>query len=444
MAGSRPRSLGILSLTSLAIFAIESRAQAQGLVLPAAGAINRSMAGTAVAAPLDTAGAVYWNPATLAALPDAEMELSTAAAYAATRVSSALPAGAFAPGVPPAPLYGQTHNHSGVALLPVTALSYRPEESRWTFAFGGFAAGGFFNNYPSNPGNPIISPRPPLGFGSGPVLTSVGFSQFATVAALQLTDRLAVGFGPTVTASVIQVDPFFFAAPDDVNGDGRPSYPVGSHTRVYWGLGWQAGIYYRLESGWNFGMSYKSRQWMQTAEYQSADELGFPRILQLHVDFPRIYSIGASYTGLERFLFAVDLRWIDFDHTPGFKETAGFDGNGRITGAGWRSVWVVAFGTEYQLTDSLRVRAGYLVNRNPIPDENAFFNAASASIYEHSLFFGASYQFTEALKISLGWGHALHNGITGPYHTPAGPVPGSMVRMDQHSDALDIAFSVRY
>src|SRR4051812_33657633 len=36
--------------------------------LPGAGPINRSMGGAAVAAPIDPAGALYWNPATIGGL----------------------------------------------------------------------------------------------------------------------------------------------------------------------------------------------------------------------------------------------------------------------------------------------------------------------------------------------------------------------------------------
>jgi hypothetical protein len=45
--------LGILTATC------QSAAWGQGVVMPAAGAVNRSMAGASVAAPLDALGAIY-------------------------------------------------------------------------------------------------------------------------------------------------------------------------------------------------------------------------------------------------------------------------------------------------------------------------------------------------------------------------------------------------
>ncbi|MDD4033102.1 MAG: hypothetical protein PHS48_07655, partial [Bacteroidales bacterium] len=40
---------------------------AQGILLRGMGAVNESMGGAAVAAPLDATGAIYWNPASISA-----------------------------------------------------------------------------------------------------------------------------------------------------------------------------------------------------------------------------------------------------------------------------------------------------------------------------------------------------------------------------------------
>jgi long-chain fatty acid transport protein len=354
-------------------------------------------------------------------------------------VSSFLPAAAFGPGRPSKPMYGRTRSNSGVGLLPSMAFFYKPEDSPWCFAFGGLGAGGLFTNLPASPANPILSPRPPNGFGAGPIYTSVNFNQFALTASYQITDRLSIGMGPTVTAEAIQVNPALFAAPDPTG-----AFPSATNTRLYWGLGFEAGIYYKFDYGFAVGASFKSRQWMQTIEYEAADSRGFPRTLHKHVDFPMIPSVGVSYSGLERFLFAVDARYIDFRNTPGFGDPAGFDSAGRVTGPGWRSVFELAAGVQYHCSDPLWVRAGYQFNGNPVPDENAFFNAAGASIYQHSLYLGASYQFTPALTVSLTWGHSFHNAISGPFFAPAGAVPSSAVRIDQTSDALDLLVSVKF
>ena len=58
--------VGVLAVVSL--FRLEP-AHGQGIIMPGAGAVNRAMAGASTAAAIDAAGAGYWNPATIGALP---------------------------------------------------------------------------------------------------------------------------------------------------------------------------------------------------------------------------------------------------------------------------------------------------------------------------------------------------------------------------------------
>src|SRR5262245_37936676 len=96
------------SLSLLAILWFADQAWPQGSVIGAVGPVNRSMAGAATAAPLDAMGALYWNPATLTGLDKSEMSFASALYYGTSRLSSSLPADAFAPGVPAVPLSGTT------------------------------------------------------------------------------------------------------------------------------------------------------------------------------------------------------------------------------------------------------------------------------------------------------------------------------------------------
>src|SRR5262249_5882271 len=69
-----------------------------GVVIAGTGPVNLSMGGASTAAPLDSAGALYWNPATMMGLPSSELEAGAAILYARTRVSSFVPAGSIFPG----------------------------------------------------------------------------------------------------------------------------------------------------------------------------------------------------------------------------------------------------------------------------------------------------------------------------------------------------------
>jgi long-chain fatty acid transport protein len=45
---------------------------AQGVIIGAGGPVNRSMGGASVAAPIDSIGAIYWNPASISGIDRSE------------------------------------------------------------------------------------------------------------------------------------------------------------------------------------------------------------------------------------------------------------------------------------------------------------------------------------------------------------------------------------
>src|SRR5262249_21187114 len=152
--------------------------------------------------------------------------------------------------------------------------------------------------------------------------------------------------------------------------NGFGSYPPGTHTRIHWGAGLQAGLYYRTDSGWHLGTSVKTPQWFETFHWNATNELGQRREASFRVDCPLMISAGVGYTGFEHWTLACDFRWIDYANTAGFSQT-GFDTNGAVKGLGWDSIFAVALGAQYQATDNLSLRAGYTYNTNPINDKDA-------------------------------------------------------------------------
>jgi long-chain fatty acid transport protein len=238
-------------------------------------------------------------------------------------------------------------------------------------------------------------------------------------------------------------DPLFLVSPDDANGDGFAHYPAGTHTRIAWGAGFQAGVYYADPSGWAGGVSLKSPQWLEGFRYQSADELGRPRSLSVHFDYPLMASLGIAYSGLEQWLFAADLRYIDYRNTPGFDHT-GFDRTAAVRGLGWQSVFALALGGQFQATNWLSLRAGYSFNTDPIDDSRTMFNVASPLILQHTLYVGASVCLSDALLLSVSYAHAFQNAGRGAFLTPFGPVPGSVVENQVSADGLGLGITVRF
>jgi hypothetical protein len=87
---SMKRSVPLFVIVTAVItcFYANQKAEAQGVLLRGIGAVNESVGGTATAMPLDANGALYWNPATISALPKNEMTFSLGLFQPQSRVES--------------------------------------------------------------------------------------------------------------------------------------------------------------------------------------------------------------------------------------------------------------------------------------------------------------------------------------------------------------------
>jgi long-chain fatty acid transport protein len=407
----------------------------QGLLLSGVGPINRAIGGASTAAPIDANGALYWNPGSIAALPQSELEFGIELLYPQMDLGSSVAGGV---------LSGSNGSNSGLFAIPTIGLVYRPHESPWTFGLGIFGVGGFGTNYAGNPANPILSAPPPNGLGLGPLYSKLQLVQILPTAAYQITENVSFGIAPTVTLADLQLDPLFLVSPDDANGNAFFNYPSGTAGRTTWGLGVQAGLFVTTENCWNFGVTVKSPQWMQNFRWNGADENGNPRSLQKHFDLPLIVSLGTSYSGIERLLLTADVRYYAYGITQGF-DSFGFNATGAVTGLGWDSIFAVAVGAQYLATDQLALRIGYVWTQNPVPDQNSIYNVISPNILTNTVSCGFTYRISAAWDASFAYLHAFENSGTGPIILPGlGALPGTSVTNQVSADAWIGGVSVRF
>jgi long-chain fatty acid transport protein len=408
------------------------------------------MGGAAVAAPLDPAGAIYWNPATMGALGHSEMEFGAGFLVPRTSLSSFIPEGALGPGTPPVSLGStslRTGGNNGVFLIPVVGLVYTPEESPLSYGLGIFEIGGFGVNYPVVRANPILNPQPPFGLGAGPLYTQLQLFQFTPAVSLKLSNQLYVGAAANIDMGVLSVDPAFFQAPALVTTPHGPVpiYPPATQGRTRAGGGFQLGVYYSANESWSFGASFSSPQWFDRYTYNSVNPVNGNAISpKFGLNFPLTTSVGLAYKGIERLLIASDFRFLDYRDTDGFRH-AGFKADGALAGLGWQNVFAYALGVQYQWTEEFSTRIGYTFSLNPVGPALTALNIGSPTIIENSVAVGASYNVTQAFKLSIAYAHDFQNSISGPLIEPfTGPIPGSKVRTATTVDTVYMGASVSF
>ena len=435
----------IAVLTLVLAIVCEQSAHAQfGALFSGVGPVNRSMGGASTAAPLDTLGAFQWNPATITALPSSA-DFGLELLFPRSELASTVAPGALGGGFPPVTLSGSSESTRGVFPMPSFGVVYQPsDDSPVSFGLGVLSVGGFSANLPGSTSNPILTAPPPNGLGVGPIFSQYQLMQMTPTIAYRVTEGFSIGVSPIISLGGISVDPGFLASPDDANGNGQATYPALTHGIYQWGAGAQIGAFYMTENSWQFGASVKSPQWFQNFTYNSRDENGAPRNVQIGVDVPMIVSIGAAYSGFDRFVLAVDGRWLNYSDTRGFAET-GFDATGAVRGLGWKDVWALATGVQYQVSDGLSLRMGYSFNTNPIDDDVAFFNIMSPLVIQHTLSAGLSFCVTPSFKISAAYNHYFENSVEGPMISPTfGPLAGTSVKGTASADSVTVGASFAF
>jgi long-chain fatty acid transport protein len=422
--------------------ATSARAQL-GLVLSGAGAVNRSMGGASTAAPIDAGGALFWNPATIGALTRSEMSFNTEILIPRTSITSKIPAGVLGPNA----ISGTTGGNNGIFPLPTFALVQKAsEDSPITYGFGFFTLGGFGVNYPASTTNPVLTPQFPYGRGAGTLYSQYLAYQIAPTVSYKVTDSFWLGFSGNFDLAQLSLNPALFSSPTAVSTPGGTGgvYPYATNGHVRFGGGFQVGAYYDDGGDWRYGASIRSPQWFESYTYNSVTALGKPTTPKFDLDFPMIASVGTSYVGIEKTLVALDVRFVDYHNTNGFRHT-GFDPTGALRGLGWQSIFAVALGTQYTLSDSLSLRAGYTFSMNPIGNDVTSFNIASPTNIMNSLACGFSYSVNKNLTLSLAYAHDFQNSNTGPIIQPSvGAIPGSSVRAATTADSVVIGASVYY
>jgi long-chain fatty acid transport protein len=403
-----------------------SAAPGQGILLPGAGPVQRSMAGTATATALEPVGALFWNPATISGLPHSEAALGfelIAAEYSLTT---------SAPGVPERRL----RSDGGITTLPYAAVAWKPEpESPWTYGIGLFTLAGGSVNFPGDDFNLATAPASPVNnLVLGPQSSLVFILELSPAVSYQLTDRLAVGGGPTIVTTVVSLTPATFTPPSDDNGDGIVSFPPSTSSRPFFGGGFKLGAYYHATDTLDLGLGFTSQQYSEQFDFNVRDENGRGRRATLQASLPMVVSLGAAYRGIEKTLLAADVRYLDYKNTDLFGTDAGVLG-----GLGWRDVFAVSVAAERRVRDWLSVRAGYSYNTNPIPGGSAFSNAQLPLTFSQAVTTGVTADLPGGLKFSAAYVHSFETASVGP-----GLLPGSRVGVTAAADLLVLGFSVPF
>ncbi len=100
----------------------------------------------------------------------------------------------------------------------------------------------------------------------------------------------------------------------------------------------------------------------------------------------------------------------------------------------------MAIGGQYQATDRLTLRSGYIYNTNPIHGTDTLFNIQAPGFMTQMLAIGALYKLTDDIVLSLAWTHQFRNSISGPVLQ----IPGERIKLDAQMDSIVVGLNVQF
>lgn len=176
------------------------------------------------------------------------------------------------------------------------------------------------------------------------------------------------------------------------------------------GWGYNVGALYRVNDELRIGLAYRSGIRVNLSGDVTLENIAPPlqplfggsfysTKARTSVDFPEVYSVGASLQATKNLLFAVDVelvRWSSFDKIALDVETevpaAGFTDS--TTNLGWGDSWQYMAGVEYGYSDRLKLRTGYVYLSRTVPD--ATLGPDNPDAAQHGLCIGGGYRFDQA------------------------------------------------
>ena len=415
----------LLLLGLLLFLSVSELAQAQGILLRGVGAVNDSMAGTAIATPLDAAGAINANPASISGLEECQIGFDLGVIIPHSTVTSEGPRGA---------LWGTANSEAGQIPAPTMSMVYRNcPHSRMTFGLAIAGVGGAASLYPAPPisgTNPILENKARA--------ANVQIFQILPTVSYKVTDRLALGFSPVIGLASLSINPM------PLGMQGR-SVMDNYGTRYTWGGGFNVGAYYNLNCNWKTGFTFKSPVWTKALQFTGTTTNATtgalePAESEFGIDLPLCLGWGISYSGIRDTIIGLDVRYMDYAHTKGFRDI--MDANGTIIGLGWDSVTAVSTGIEHKLSDRLKIRAGYCYNTNPIPSGSQFANVGSPLMMQHVLGLGCTIGLPKSIDAHLAWTHAFQKEESGTFTSEQNTV--IKVTNSAYADTLIAGLSKRF
>ena len=190
-----------------------------------------------------------------------------------------------------------------------------------------------------------------------------------------------------------------------------PGYVTDKGNDSSTGWGFRLGYQGKFDA-FRVGLMYTSKMSMSAFDsYKGlfAEQGGF--------DIPSHYGLGVAWEPDSTWLVAFDYERINYSDAKSVSNPStnraplGAD-NG--PGFGWQDINVYRLGVQYRIDPTWAVRAGYNRSDNPITSRDVTFNILAPGVVQNHVTLGFTYTINPTSEISMAYGHAFENEVSGP------------------------------
>jgi long-chain fatty acid transport protein len=170
-------------------------------------------------------------------------------------------------------------------------------------------------------------------------------------------------------------------------------------------------VKYKVSDAVSTGLSYRSR--VKVDLDGTADLTGGPAATSAagstSITLPDLVQLGVSWKASEKLTVNADLDytlWSTYDRIVVTSSNPLFNATEEKQ---WHDVWCLRIGGEYKLSDEWKLRAGYLYDKNPVPESH--FETRTPDSDRQGLSIGTGYTKGK-MTIDLAYMYLLFNNRT--------------------------------
>jgi long-chain fatty acid transport protein len=452
----------IPATVSFALIPTVAGASGFALLEQSASRLGTAFAGTATAA--DDATAVYFNPAGMMELKQAEAVVSASGIEIGSEFRNSSSIAAFAQ-----PLGGEGGDAGDWNLVPAAYFAM-PVGDSLAFGFGINAPfglklvydGGWIGRFQALRSeittlnfNPSVAWRvnPRISIGAGidyqrldaELTNDVNYSAVIAqgVQQLVLAGQLPPATGNAViAANAAQSGHARVRGDDDAWGFNVGAiFDLSDDTRL--GVAYRSTVEYTVEGNINFGAP-AGRDPVSSGIIAAASAPGAPLSsgpVEVDLKLPDIATLSLQQKLGGQFALVADVAWTGWSSVQELRIVRTSGQTVSVTPERWRDTWRYALGGTYAMNGSVTLRAGVAFDETPVPDETRTPRLPDTDRTWVAI--GAHWQASPALALDFGYAHLFSDTV--PLDQDAGNVAASaLLNGRQHSDVDIVSAQLVY